>query len=549
MNEITRIHIAKTAYDIEIAAKKQLEKYIKSLETYTQDADVLTDIEIRITELLAERGVVAGGVISSDDVAAVRKQLGEPYEFAGEEGDIAVGVDEVVNRRLYRSTDNAVLGGVLSGVAAYFNVNPLWVRLGFVILFFVTYGFALLAYIATWIFLPAARTATEKLQLVGKDVTLESIKGLNIDEEHAQPNRVAPVLQNILAIGFGTLSLIAAVGVFIATVWIVIAALTFNPHFVDITNGFVGLGDGSTWIVWLVFWIVIFGLLLLTALFGLMAYAAFTKKLTKRVFISCVVIVVLGLTSAAAAVGISATQSWRVANETRSMVHETKANLPKEFSSVQSVTFDTVTSKTNQNRDDYFGSNAAIRYVVDEGPARYELSALPNAKPSITIDGTNATITLTVPESFRNSFVQPILTVYGPALDTVVNESRDLGYAGLKQDNLTVTAKENTSASISGAFAVVTVQGSGSVDLGSSAIQALTVQASQNLYVTAGTVRDLSVTQPDVCPSGTYEDNTSVTFMGVTSNQITYNGKTRPVETYRTSCAAIIVESHDEYEY
>ena len=52
MNEITRIHIAKTAYDIEIAAKKQLEKYIKSLETYTQDSDVLTDIEIRMTELL-----------------------------------------------------------------------------------------------------------------------------------------------------------------------------------------------------------------------------------------------------------------------------------------------------------------------------------------------------------------------------------------------------------------------------------------------------------------------------------------------------------------
>jgi hypothetical protein len=33
MKEITRIHIAKKAYDIELDAKKQLEKYLKSLET------------------------------------------------------------------------------------------------------------------------------------------------------------------------------------------------------------------------------------------------------------------------------------------------------------------------------------------------------------------------------------------------------------------------------------------------------------------------------------------------------------------------------------
>jgi hypothetical protein len=129
MNEITRIHIAKTAYDIEIAAKKQLEKYIKSLEVYTQDKEVIADIEIRITELFSERNVNAGGVITTDDVAAVRKQLGEPYEFADGDGDIAVGLqDDVKSRRLYRSTDDAVLGGVLSGVATYFNINPLWTR-------------------------------------------------------------------------------------------------------------------------------------------------------------------------------------------------------------------------------------------------------------------------------------------------------------------------------------------------------------------------------------------------------------------------------------
>ena len=548
MNEITRIHIAKTAYDIEIAAKKQLEKYIKSLEVYTQDAEVLADIEIRVTELLAERGVKAGGVISSEDVSAVRKQLGEPYEFAGEEGDIAVGPEsDGKPRRLYRSTEDAVLGGVLSGIAAYFNIDPIWTRLIFIILVLASFGFMPLVYILLWIIVPPARTATEKLQLAGKDVTLESIKDLNA-EEGPQTSNVAAVVQKVLSISLGTVSLIFAVGVFVTTAWIAIAALTFDPQFADITNGFIGLGEGSTWIVWLVFWIVIFGLLLLTSLFGLIAYAFFKRQITKKVFISCVVIVVLGLTSFAAATGISATQSWRVANETRSMVHETKVNLGKEFSNVKSVTFDVVSENSDENHPVFFGNSASIRYVVDEGPARYELSALPNAKPSIIVNGTSATVSLTIPESFRNSFVQPILTVYGPALDSITNKSRDLGYAGLVQEALTIISEESTGTTVSGTFTKVIIQGSGSVNLGSSSIQTLDVQASQNLIVTTGTIRDLTVVQPDVCPSGTYKDSTTVTVSGVTSNQLSYNGKVLPVETYRTSCASIIVESNSEEE-
>jgi translation elongation factor EF-Tu-like GTPase len=78
MKEITRIHIAKNPYDIEIDAKKALQKYINRLESYTDDAELLEDVEIRVTELLAERGIDANGVITSEDVTAIRTQLGEP---------------------------------------------------------------------------------------------------------------------------------------------------------------------------------------------------------------------------------------------------------------------------------------------------------------------------------------------------------------------------------------------------------------------------------------------------------------------------------------
>jgi len=161
------------------------------------------------------------------------------------------------------------------------------------------------------------------------------------------------------------------------------------------------------------------------------------------------------------------------------------------------------------------------------------------------VNGTEATVTLTVPESYRNSFVQPLLTIYGPALQKVTNKSSDLGYAGLVQDSLAIVSEENGNMSVSGTFTTITVEGSGSVDLGSSSVQNLDVHSSQNLTVTAGTVRGLNVVQPDVCPSGAYGDNTSVTISGVTSDEMTYNGQTMPAKTHRTSCAAVIVQPNE----
>lgn len=556
MNEITRIHIAKTAYDIEIAAKKQLEKYIKSLETYTDDKEVLEDIEIRMTELLAERGVKPNGVISTDDVAALRKQLGEPHEFAGEEGDIAIGSSkEMTGRRMYRSVDDAVLGGVLSGIAVYFNFNPVWARLGFIVLLFISFGFAFFAYILLWIILPPARTATEKLQLAGKDVTLESIKELNADEDRAPENRVAPVLQRVFSVLFGTVSAVGAVITGIVVIALLVAAATADKGFLDMTNGFIGLGADNSWIVWMVFGIVLLGLSLLSALFGLIAYAFFKRTLTKRMLVSAIIITVLGITTFAATVGIASTQSLRVANETRSMMRQTWANLPTEFSSVQTVTL-SLKTVADPDTEDLFPDSGTVRYVVDKGTPRYELNALPSSKAIVKVDGQKATITLEVPNSFRNSFVQPVLTVYGPAMSTVIAGSDSVGaqlsYSGTTQPELTVDSPyDYSSISIAGSYEKVVVKGEGWVMLDESSIQNLEVQAKTGLEVTAGTVRQLTVSQPDVCANGSSADDTHVSVAGVTSGSITYNGKTLPAETHRTGCAAVIIQPQyqDEYSY
>ena len=83
MKEVTRMHLAKTPYSVEVDAKKALEGYLAAIEkTMRAEPEVMREIETRMVELLAERGVAKDGVISLDDVNALKTQMGDPKEFS-----------------------------------------------------------------------------------------------------------------------------------------------------------------------------------------------------------------------------------------------------------------------------------------------------------------------------------------------------------------------------------------------------------------------------------------------------------------------------------
>lgn len=84
MKEITRIHLAKIPYEIELDAKKNLQKYLDELRKYS-DEEIFEDVEIRITEILAESGISKNGIISEKEAQKIRAQIGEPEIFKGED--------------------------------------------------------------------------------------------------------------------------------------------------------------------------------------------------------------------------------------------------------------------------------------------------------------------------------------------------------------------------------------------------------------------------------------------------------------------------------
>lgn len=114
----------------------------------------------------------------------------------------AYDLEEVpVTKKLFRDPDKKVLGGVASGLSAYFGIDVVVVRVLFII-FSVFGGLGLALYIIMWIVFPTARTLTDKLQMQGEPVTLSNIesnikKNLNVKE-----NEEESVLVKILLFPF-----------------------------------------------------------------------------------------------------------------------------------------------------------------------------------------------------------------------------------------------------------------------------------------------------------------------------------------------------------
>jgi len=175
MNEVTKIHLGRQAFTISADAHRELKSYLDAIRRHVNDAEVADEVESRMAELLTERGVHGEQVVLPADVTFLKEQLGDPKDFAEDADNEATGDRPTDAKRLFRDTDNAMLAGVAAGLANYFGIDVLIVRLVFVVATF-TGGWGILIYLVLWLLVPEAKTSSERLQMVGKPVTIESLK-------------------------------------------------------------------------------------------------------------------------------------------------------------------------------------------------------------------------------------------------------------------------------------------------------------------------------------------------------------------------------------
>ncbi len=187
MNKTISINLNGMLFNLEEAAYDRLFRYLKqirsSFEATEGRDEIVGDIESRIAELFAER-LKNKQVILENEVEEVIAILGEPESYTedqevpkAEQTSSQANYDmrNNPNRRLFRDPDDAVFGGVCSGIGYYFGIDPVWLRLAFVVALFFA-GSGPLLYIILWIVLPKASSTTEKLQMRGEQVNIENIE-------------------------------------------------------------------------------------------------------------------------------------------------------------------------------------------------------------------------------------------------------------------------------------------------------------------------------------------------------------------------------------
>jgi Putative stress-responsive transcriptional regulator len=139
MKKIISIHLANRMFQIEEDAYSYMNNALRG--QWKKE-----ELEKQIADQLEKKLTNSKTVITYPDVVDALYQLG----FSASEYKEATSANE---KRIYRSMKEKMIGGVCGGLAEYFEIDPVILRVLFVIaLFFGTMGFWL--YILLWIVIP-----------------------------------------------------------------------------------------------------------------------------------------------------------------------------------------------------------------------------------------------------------------------------------------------------------------------------------------------------------------------------------------------------------
>jgi phage shock protein PspC (stress-responsive transcriptional regulator) len=259
MKKTLTVNLNNIVFHIDDDAYEMLQTYLADVARHLSEdekKEVMNDIEARVAELFTERLQKNKNVVNLQDVEEIINILGKPSQFSDEDEDEqkqethkSSTSDKKRARRFYRDPENAVLGGVGAGVAAYFGWDVTWVRIGFVVAALISAGNMIPVYLLVWIIAPKAVTVSQRLEMQGEDVTVESIKTeINNVKNYVESDKFkqsassfgekfVEVVQSIARVVFGFLGAVFGfVGMII--VGVLVLALLFFIFEPAVFNGF-----------------------------------------------------------------------------------------------------------------------------------------------------------------------------------------------------------------------------------------------------------------------------------------------------------------------
>lgn len=313
MNKTLSIGLAGFSFVIEEHAYIKLSDYLAALRSSleTNEADeVMHDIEIRIVEILKEN-MAKREVVNDDDVEKVIAQIGKPEVI--EEQEEAYYSDKTSTKKsrtsfstgnqkqLFRDPENLKLGGVCSGLAAYFGMDVTWMRVIWVAAFLIMIPAAgsaflvALLYAVLWLVLPKAETAADFLKMKGKPLNFDNLKeessnivkfanestakvGEMYNEAKPMVSTAGNGLWNAFRFLFGVL--FAVIALFFMFGLLFVFGLFGNPDFPGVTKINFLFDDGG--LKYVLSAMIILGTLIPTILFSLLSIKLLSPKTKLR---------------------------------------------------------------------------------------------------------------------------------------------------------------------------------------------------------------------------------------------------------------------------
>ena len=174
------INLGGYSFTIDEDAYVELKGYLKSLERHfaTEEscAEIISDIEARISEMFRTKLTAYKQVITIDDVLQAISVMGTPEDISdNEKGTTNDKSSSRKYHRMYRDPENRIIGGVCAGIGAYWNIELLVVRVIFLALILAG-GLGALIYIILYIALPEARTTAQRIEMHGEPVNIHNLK-------------------------------------------------------------------------------------------------------------------------------------------------------------------------------------------------------------------------------------------------------------------------------------------------------------------------------------------------------------------------------------
>ena len=190
MTEVEKVSIGGYAFTLEVEAYALIKRYLDELNEYYSQreggAEVMEGFEERMAELLYEK-CADDGVATLEEAKEIIAILGKPSAIEAEDGPEpkrpeAAAQNEApkAKKRLFRDPTNKMIGGVCSGLAAYFKCDVVLVRLIFVGLLVASCVVGchigdhnswtvnlpmVVLYLILWIAMPEAKTVQQRWQM------------------------------------------------------------------------------------------------------------------------------------------------------------------------------------------------------------------------------------------------------------------------------------------------------------------------------------------------------------------------------------------------